>query len=62
MKTEPKTMQELHEIRARMSEQEKDWSAQQIIDFYRQEAEKTAKEFGLHLKRRPHRQTRRKAG
>jgi len=60
--TEPSAMRELREIRTRMSEKMKGWSAQQIIDYYRQEAEKAAKEFGLHLKRQPRREPQRKAG
>jgi len=55
-------MRELREIRTRMSEKLKSWSSQQIIDYYRQEAEKAAKEFGLHLKRQPQREPQRKAG
>jgi len=62
MNTEPKEMRELHAVRARLSEEQKGWSAQKVIDFYRQEAEKAAKEFGLHLKRQPRRQQHRKAG
>ena len=60
--TEPRAMRELREIRTRMSEKLKGWSPQQIIDYYRQEAEKAAKEFGLHLKRQPQHEPRRKAG
>ena len=62
MRPEPKAMQELHELRARLSAEQKDWSPEQIIEFYRQEAEKTAKELGVHFKRQPHRISRRKAG
>ena len=62
MNAETKEMRELHEVRARLSEEHKGWSAQQVIDYYREEAEKAAKEFGLHLKRQPHREPRRKAG
>jgi hypothetical protein len=62
MWTESKTMQELHKIREQLHDEQKNWTSKQIIDFYRQETEKTAKEFGMHLKRRPHVQRQRKAG
>jgi len=62
MNAEPKEMQELHEIRERLSQEQKGWSPQQIIEYYRQEAEKAASEYGLHLKRQPRRQPVRKVG
>jgi hypothetical protein len=61
MNAEPKEMRELHEVRARLSREQKGWSAQKIIEFYRQEADKAAREFGLHLKRQPRRQPHLKA-
>lgn len=62
MKPEPNELQELHQIRERLSEELKGRTPQQVIEFYRQEAEKATKEFGLHLKRQPRREVRRKAG
>jgi hypothetical protein len=51
MLNEPKTMQEVHEIRLQLHEETKDLTVEQHTEYYRKLAEDAAAKHGIVLKR-----------
>ena len=54
MLTEPKPMQEIHEIREKLYEENKNLTHKEHIDKVHKEAEEIKKKYGLVLKTRAH--------
>ena len=52
MYKEPKSMQEIHEIREKMAEEHKGLSGKEIVDRINNEAEEVIKKYGLKFKTR----------
>ena len=50
MYKEPKAMREIHEIRERLYEEEKDLSTKELIEKIHKEAEECTKKYGLKVK------------
>ena len=51
MMNEPKTMQEVHEIRIRLHEETKDMPSKEVIAFYSDTVRKVEKEKGIKFRR-----------
>lgn len=54
MYSEPKAMQEIHEIRVRMYEEEKGLTSDQLVAKINSEAENFKKKYGLNLRKAVH--------
>jgi hypothetical protein len=54
MYSEPKAMQEIHEIRVRMYEEEKGLTSDQLVAKINSEAEEFKKKYGLNLRKATH--------
>jgi hypothetical protein len=48
---EPQAVREIHEIRERLYQQQKDWTDDELLEHYRRVGERYAKELGLEIVR-----------